>query len=106
MKKTKFYSAVYCPKKEKNGKFQRNGYLLETENNKFGLFKNDFGDFDIIDIDTGLSINFLHYYKLKDFKNDIKKFDDKLNDFKEKNKENYKQLIELFANYEIFEEVH
>ena len=106
MEKIQFFSAIRNFDKEKNFRMLRNGYLIKGKENTFGVFKNESGLFDIIDLKTGLSVNFLHYYKLKDFKNDIQKFDDKLNDYKEKNKNFYNELIKNFNSYEIFEECH
>lgn len=80
MKKETFYSL--CLKSGIKIKVKRTGYIIKTKNNRFGIFKNEFNDFDIIDLTTGLSINFLNYYKLKDFKNNIYKFDKKLQDYK------------------------
>lgn len=104
MKKAEFYSAVHIAGEDKTGKLLRNGYTIKTESNNFGIFKNEFGDFDIIDLETGLSINFLRFYKLKDFRNNIRAFDEKLIEFKTKNKDFYNQLIEKFTNYDILKE--
>lgn len=66
MKKITFYSA--CMVNGEKMKVQRQGYYIKTDENEFGIFKNEYNDFDIIDLNTGLSINYLNYYKLKDFK--------------------------------------
>lgn len=102
MKKITFYSA--CMVNDKKTKVKRQGYYIKTDENEFGIFKNEYNDFDIIDLRTGLSINYLNYYKLKDFKNDIKLFDDKLNEYKERLKCSYNKHVEDFKKMEIEEE--
>lgn len=102
MQKITFYSA--CMVNDKKTKVKRQGYYIKTDENEFGIFRNEYNDFDIIDLRTGLSINYLHYYKLKDFKNDIKLFDDKLNEYKERLKCSYNKHVEDFKKMEIEEE--
>ena len=102
MKKITFYSA--CMINNKKTKVKRQGYYVKTDGNEFGIFKNEYNDFDIIDLKTGLSINYLNYYKLKDFKNDIRLFDDKLNKYKELCKQSYNEHVEDFKKMEIEKE--
>lgn len=102
MKKITFYSA--CMVNGEKMKVQRQGYYIKTNKNEFGIFKNEYNDFDIIDLKTGLSINYLNYYKLKDFKNDVKLFDDKLNKYKDLCKQSYNKNVEDFKKMEIEKE--
>ena len=102
MQKITFYSA--CMVNDKKTKVKRQGYYIKTDENEFGIFKNEYNDFDIIDLRTGLSINYLHYYKLKDFKNDIKLFDDKLNEYKKRLTCSYNKHVEDFEKMEIEKE--
>lgn len=71
---------------------ERTGRVIETRDNLFGIYKNDYNDYDIIDLNTGLSVNYLHYYRLKDIKANIDKYDERLNGFKDS--ETYKQLCD------------
>lgn len=102
MKKITFYSA--CMINGKKMKVQRQGYYVKTNENEFGIFKNEYNNFDIIDLKTGLSINYLNDYKLKDFKKDIKLFDNKLNKYKELCKQSYNEHVEDFKKMEIEKE--
>ena len=102
MKKITFYSA--CMVNDKKMKVKRQGYYIKTEENEFGIFKNEYNDFDIIDLRTGLSINYLNYYKLRDFKNDIKLFDDKLNKYKGLFNQSYNKHVEDFKKMKIEKE--
>lgn len=96
-----FYSLCRNIDKGINEKVKRFGYIIETKTNIFGIYKNEYDKFDIIDLKSGLSINYLHFDKLKDFKNKIELFDIKLNDFKDKNKETYKKLCTIFKESEL-----
>ena len=100
MKKDVFYSLCKNLDTKENVKIKRQGYILETNSNKFGFYKK-FNKFDIIDLKTGLSINFLRYHRLKDFKNNINLFDDKLNDYKNENADYYNNLCSNFENANI-----
>ena len=73
---------------------ERKGRVIETKTNLFGIYKNDYNDFDIIDLNTGLSVNYLHYYKLKDIKANIDKYDERLNGFKQRSSETYKRACD------------
>ena len=73
-----------------------NGYIIKTTTNLFGIYKNEFNDFDIIDLNTGLSVNYLQYYKLKDFRKDIRLFDNKLDNFKKDFSESYNKYVNDF----------
>lgn len=92
--KKEFYMLVMKNNKKQVTKV--NGYIIETNTNKFGIYKNDYHEFDIIDLNSGLSVNYLHYYKLKDFKEDINLFDDKLNETKKNFSNTYNKYIERF----------
>lgn len=89
----KFYSKVYTygvgieP-------IERTGRVIETDSNLFGIYKNEYNDYDIIDLNTGLSVNYLHYYRLKDIKAHIDKYDEKLNGFKQSSPKVYKQACD------------
>ena len=72
------------------------GYTIKTNTNLFGIYKNEFNDFDIIDLNTGLSVNYLKYYKLKDFRKDIRLFDNKLDKFKKDVNELYNKYVNDF----------
>ena len=72
------------------------GYIIKTTTNLFGIYKNEFNDFDIIDLNTGLSVNYLYYYKLKDFRKDIRLFDNKLDNFKKDFGESYNKYVNDF----------
>ena len=73
---------------------ERTGRVIETKTNLFGIYKNEYNDYDIIDLNTGLSVNYLNYYRLKDIKANIDKYDEKLNGLKQRSPENYKQLYD------------
>lgn len=73
---------------------ERTGRVIETKTNLFGIYKNEYNDYDIIDLNTGLSVNYLNYYRLKDIKANIDKYDEKLNSFKQSSSEKYKQLCD------------
>ena len=73
---------------------ERTGRVIETKTNLFGIYKNEYNDYDIIDLNTGLSVNYLHYYRLKDIKANIDKYDEKLNGLKQSSHETYKQLCD------------
>ena len=78
----KFYSKVISLDAGIQPK-ERTGRVIETKTNLFGIYKNEYNDFDIIDLNTGLSVNYLNYYRLKDIKANIDKYDEKLNSFKQ-----------------------
>lgn len=61
---------------------ERTGHIIYTNSNMFGIYKNKYNDFDIIDLNTGLSVNYLNLYKLKDIKANINRYDEKLNSIK------------------------
>ena len=92
--KKEFYTLVMKNKPKQAIKVK--GYIIKTTANLFGIYKNEFNDFDIIDLNTGLSVNYLQYYKLKDFKKDIRLFDNKLNKFKENFNESYNKYVNDF----------
>ncbi len=92
--KKEFYTLVMMNDKKQAIKIK--GYTIETNTNFFGIYKNEYNDFDIIDINTGLSVNYLHYYKLKDFKKDIRLFDNKLNKFKKDFNDTYNKYVNDF----------
>ena len=71
---------------------ERTGRVIETKTNLFGIYKNEYNDFDIIDLNTGLSVNYLNYYRLKDIKANIDKYDEKVNSVKQN--PTYKQLCD------------
>lgn len=71
---------------------ERTGRVIETKTNLFGIYKNEYNDYDIIDLNTGLSVNYLNHYRLKDIKANIDKYDEKLNTIK--GSEKYKQACE------------
>ena len=71
---------------------ERTGRVIETKTNLFGIYKNEYNDYDIIDLNTGLSVNYLNYYKLKDIKAHIKDYDEKSNSIKQSPA--YKQLCD------------
>lgn len=73
---------------------ERTGRVIETKTNRFGIYKNEYNDFDIIDLNTGLSVNYLKHYKLKDIKAHIKDYDERLNSLKQSSPETYKQLCD------------
>ena len=73
---------------------ERTGRVIETKTNLFGIYKNEYNDYDIIDLNTGLSVNYLHYYRLKDIKANIDKYDEKLNAFKQSSPETYKRACD------------
>lgn len=92
--KKEFYTLVM--KNNKKQAIKVKGYILKTKTNLFGIYKNEFNDFDIIDLNSGLSVNYLHYYKLKDFKEDIRLFDNKLTKFKEDFNDSYSKYVNNF----------
>ena len=92
--KKEFYTLVMKDYKKQAIKVK--GYILKTKTNSFGIYKNEFNDFDMIDLNSGLSVNYLHYHKLKDFKEDIMLFDNKLNKFKEEFNESYNKYVNDF----------
>lgn len=92
--KKEFYTLVM--KNYKKQAIKVKGYILKTNTNIFGIYKNEFNHFDIIDLNSGLSVNYLHYHKLKDFKKDIRLFDNRLNKFKEDFKESYNKYVNDF----------
>ena len=73
---------------------ERTGRVIETQNNLFGIYKNEYNDYDIIDLNTGMSVNYLNYYRLKDIKAHIKDYDDKLEALKQRTPKVYKQACE------------
>ena len=73
---------------------ERTGRVIETKTNLFGIYKNDYNDFDIIDLNTGLSVNYLNYYRLKDIKANIDKYDERLNGLKQRSPKVYKQACD------------
>lgn len=92
--KKEFYTLVMKDNKKQAVKV--NGYIIKTTTNLFGIYKNEFNDFDIIDLNTGLSVNYLQYYKLKDFRKDIRLFDNKLDNFKKDSSESYNKYVNDF----------
>lgn len=95
--KKEFYTMVCTCNVKKIIKVE--GYIIKTLSNTFGIYKNEYNDFDIIDLQTGLSVNYLNYYRLKDIKQNINLFDDKLNLFKERSKKFYEQCKESYTSY-------
>lgn len=73
---------------------ERTGRVIETKTNLFGIYKNEYNDYDIIDLNTGLSVNYLNHYRLKDIKAHIKDYDDKLEALKQGSPNVYKQAQE------------
>ena len=73
---------------------ERTGRVIETKTNLFGIYKNEYNDYDIIDLNTGLSVNYLRHYKLKDIKANIDKYDERLNGFKQSSPETYKRVCD------------
>ena len=101
--KKEFYTMVRTCNVKKIIKVK--GYIIKTLNNTFGIYDNEYNGFDIIDLETGLSVNYLNYYRLKDIKQNINLFDDKLNNFKnlcsiayEKHKKEFNKLVEALGN--------
>lgn len=101
--KKEFYTMVQTCNVKKIIKVK--GYVIKTLNNTFGIYDNEYNGFDIIDLETGLSVNYLNYYRLKDIKQNINLFDDKLNNFKnlcsiayEKHKKEFNKLVEALEN--------
>lgn len=92
--KKEFYTLVM--KDNKKQAIEVKGYTIKTNTNLFGIYKNEFNDFDIIDLNTGLSVNYLQYYKLKDFRKDIRLFDNKLDNFKKDFSESYNKYVNDF----------
>ena len=92
--KKEFYTLVMKDNKKQAIKVK--GYIIKTNTNLFGIYKNEFNDFDIIDLNTGLSVNYLQYYKLKDFRKDIRLFDNKLDNFKKDVSELYNKYVNDF----------
>ena len=92
--KKEFYTLVM--KDNKKQAIRVKGYIIKTNTNLFGIYKNEFNDFDIIDLNTGLSVNYLQYYKLKDFRKDIRLFDNKLDEFKKNFNELYNKHVNDF----------
>ena len=92
--KKEFYTLVM--KNNKKQAIKVKGYTIKTTTNLFGIYKNKFNDFDIIDLNTGLSVNYLQYYKLKDFRKDIRLFDNKLDNFKKDFSESYNNYVNDF----------
>lgn len=92
--KKEFYTLVMKDNKKQAIKVK--GYIIKTNTNLFGIYKNEFNDFDIIDLNTGLSVNYLQYYKLKDFRKDIRLFDNKLDNFKKDFSELYNKHVNDF----------
>lgn len=92
--KKEFYTLVM--KDNKKQAIKVTGYIVKTNTNLFGIYKNEFNDFDIIDLNTGLSVNYLQYYKLKDFRKDIRLFDNKLDNFKKDFSESYNKYVNDF----------
>ena len=92
--KKEFYTLVMKNKIKQAIKVK--GYIIKTTTNLFGIYKNEFNDFDIIDLNTGLSVNYLQYYKLKDFRKDIRLFDNKLDTFKKDFSESYNEYVNDF----------
>lgn len=78
----KFYSKVYTYDVGIQP-LERTGRVIGTRDNLFGIYKNEYNDYDIIDLNTGMSVNYLKYHKLKDIKAHIKDYDDKLNSIKQ-----------------------
>ena len=92
--KKEFYTLVM--KNNKKQAITVKGYIIKTTTNLFGIYKNERNDFDIIDLNTGLSVNYLQYYKLKDFRKDIRLFDNKLDNFKKDFSESYNEFVNDF----------
>ena len=92
--KKEFYTLVM--KNNTKQAIKVKGYIIKTTTNLFGIYKNEFNDFDIIDLNTGLSVNYLQYYKLKDFRKDIRLFDNKLDNFKKDFSESYNKYVNDF----------
>lgn len=92
--KKEFYTLVM--KNDTKQAIKVKGYIIKTNINLFGIYKNKFNDFDIIDLNTGLSINYLQYYKLKDFRKDIELFNNKLDKFKKDFNELYNKYVNDF----------
>lgn len=95
--KKEFYTMVCTCNVKKIIKVK--GYIIKTLNNTFGIYDNEYNGFDIIDLATGLSVNYLNYYRLKDIKQNINLFDDKLNLFKENSKKLYEQYKESYTSH-------
>ena len=73
---------------------ERTRRVIKTKTNLVGIYKNEYNDYDIIDLNTGLSVNYLNYYRLKDIKANIDKYDEKLNGFKQSSPETYKRVCD------------
>lgn len=73
---------------------ERTGRVIETKTNLFGIYKNEYNDYDIIDLNTGLSVNYLNYYRLKDIKANIDKYDEIVNKAKSEGYDVYKVLCD------------
>lgn len=71
---------------------ERTGRVIETHDNLFGIYKNEYNDYDIIDLNTGMSVNYLNHHRLKDIKAHIKDYDDKVNRIKQSS--DYKQACD------------
>ncbi len=91
----KFYTRVLNAKKEQEA-IEVAGYIIVTDKNRFGFYKNQRRNFDIIDLGTGLSINYLRYFRLRDLKEDLNLFEEKLEGAKEKNATWYNEQVEIF----------
>lgn len=68
MKKGSFYSMMM--KNNKTNLVKHQGYLIQTDNNNFGIYKSEWGMYELIDLKTGLSVNHVSHkiYILQDEK--------------------------------------
>lgn len=95
MKKGLFYSMMM--KNNKPNLVKHQGYLIQTDNNNFGIYKNEWDTYELIDLKTGLSINDVNPKRLKDIKELLAKYDTQLTAYKTNFANIYNAYVE---NYE------
>lgn len=95
MKKGLFYSMMM--KNNKPSLVKHQGYLIQTDNNNFGIYKSEWNTYELIDVKTGLSINHVSHKRIKEIKEFLAKYDAQLSAYKTNFETTYKTYVE---NYE------
>ena len=95
MKKGLFYSMMM--KNNKPNLVKHQGYLIQTDNNNFGIYKSEWGMYELIDLKTGLSVNHVSHKRIKEIKELLTKYDTQLTAYKTNFTNIYNTYVE---NYE------
>lgn len=95
MKKGLVYSIMM--KNNKSNLVKHQGYLIQTDNNNFGIYKSECGTYEVVDLKTGLLINHVNHKTIKEIKELLPKYDTILTAYKTNFATEYKIHVE---NYE------